>query len=109
MGKRDTMTITLDPKIEAPLREKAKREGQEPNDVANTLLAEVLMAEAREQEKITVGLREAMNLGPGKPLEQYLAEQRVKHGYPDTWPRRDLVKEIAPGVFVDNQQDENSR
>lgn len=101
------MTITLDPTIEAPLREKALREGQEPNEVANVLLAEVLKAEAKAHEEMTAALQKAMS-GQGKPIEQYLAEQRAKHGYADTWPQSDSVKEIAPGVFADNLQDENS-
>ena len=97
------MTITLDPDMEARLREKAMREGREPDVVAKMLLADVLDADAREHQESVAAIREALEAGPGKPIGQYLAEQRLKHGYPDTWPSRGVVKEITPGVFVDSE------
>ncbi len=97
------MTITLDPDMEARLREKALREGQEPDVVAKMLLADVLDADAREHQESVAAIREALESGPGKPIEQYIAEQRAKHGYPDSWPQRGVAKETAPGVFVDSE------
>ncbi len=97
------MTITLDQDTESMLREKALREGTEPDAVANMLLADVLEADAREYQQSVAAIREALESGPGKPIEQYIEEQRVKHGYPDAWPPRSAVKEITPGVFVDSE------
>jgi len=97
------MTITLDQDIESMLREKALREGAEPDDVARMLLADVLEAGAREHLQSVAAIREALELGHGKPIEQYIAEQRVKHGYPDAWPLRGIAKEITPGVFDDSE------
>jgi len=94
------MTITLDPDMEAMLRETALREGQEPDAIAKMLLA--LEADAREYRQSVAAIREALESGPGKPIEQYIAEQRVKHGYSDTWPLPSAAKEVAPGVFVDS-------
>ncbi len=94
------MTITLDPEMETMLREKARREGQEPQSVAKLLLASSLEADAQEYREAVEAIREALDSGPGKPIEQYIAEQRVKHGYSDDWPRRDTAKEVSPGVFV---------
>ncbi len=64
------------------------------------LLANSLEADAQEYQETVEAIREALASGPGKPIEQYIAEQRAKHGYPDDWPRRDAVKEVSPGVFV---------
>lgn len=97
------MTITIDPDMEARLREKALRDGREPDVVAKMLLADVLDADAREYKESVAAIRQALEAGTGKPIEQYIAEQRVKHGYPDTWPPRGVVKEVAPGVFVDSE------
>ncbi len=96
------MTITLDPEMEDSLREKAQREGRDPDAVAKMLLKDVLQAEARKYEESIAALQQALASERGKPMEQYLAEQRQKHGHSDTWPKQDVVKEIAPGVFVDN-------
>jgi len=95
------MTITLDPDMEARLREKALREGQEPDIVAKMLLADVLDADAREHQESVAIIREVLTSGSGKPIEQYNAEQRVKRGYPDSWPTQGVVTEVAPGEFVD--------
>lgn len=97
------MTITLDPDMEARLREKALREGQEPDVVAKMLLADVLDADTREYQESVAAVREALEAGTGKPIEQYIAEQRLKHGYPDSWPTQGVVTEVAPGVFVDSE------
>lgn len=100
------MTITLKPSTEAMLREKAQQSGQDLDTLADTLLADSLAAQAREDEETAVAVSKAMaaaEAGQEKPMAQYLAEQRAKHGYPDSWPQRGVVKETAPGVFVDNE------
>ncbi len=97
------MIITLDPEMETMLRKKARREGQEPQSVAKMLLTSSLEADAQEYRETVEALREALASGPGKPIEQYLAEQRVKHGYSDDWPQRGVASEVSPGVFVENE------
>jgi len=77
------MTITLDQDTASMLREKASREGAEPDAVARMLLADVLEADSREYQQSVAAIREALESGPGKQIEQYIAEQRVKHGYSD--------------------------
>ncbi len=86
------MTITLDPETETMLREKARREGQEPQSVAKMLLANSLEADAQEYRETVEAIRVALASGPGKPIEQYIAEQRAKHGYPDDWPTANLIQ-----------------
>lgn len=54
----------------------------------------------RRQSRLSAKPR---NPAPEKPIEQYIAEQRVKHGYPDVWPLTGSAKEITPGVFVDSE------
>ena len=95
------MTITLNPQIEAKLLEKARREGQDPSNLANDMLSDYLEAEAPDSQISTADVREAIRAERAKPMEQYIAEQRVKQGHASTWPPRDAVKETAPGVFVD--------
>ena len=96
------MTIILDPDTETMLRQTALREWQEPDVVAKILLTHALKADAGEYQQSVAASREALESGPGKQIEQYIAEQRVKHGYSDTWPSLSSVKEITPGVFVDS-------
>ena len=97
------MTITLKPQIEAKLLEKARREGQDPDALANDALMLFLEADAEEYRDTVEALRETINSGPGKPIEQYVAEQRVKHGYSDDWPQHGAATEVTPGVFVENK------
>ena len=91
------MTITLKPSTEALLLEKAQQEGQDPDTLANDVLAEYLAAEAPVS---AAEIRAAIQAERAKPIEQYIAEQRIKHGYSSDWPQRDAVHEIAPGEFV---------
>lgn len=91
------MTITLSPHIEARLLKKAQQEGQDPHTLANDVLADYLAAEAPVS---AADIRTAIQAERAKPIEQYVAEQRVKHGYSDDWPPRGVVQEIAPGEFV---------
>ena len=96
------MTITLKPSTEAMLLEKARQEGQDLDTLVDTLLAQTLEAQAREDEETAAAVSKAMaaaEAGREKPLAQYLAEQRVKRGLPDTWPSAKLI-ETEEGVVV---------
>ena len=91
------MTITLNPHIEAKLLEKARLKGQDPDTLANDVLADYLAAEVPVS---AAHIRAAIQAERAKPIEQYIAEQRVKHDYSSDWPPRGIVQETAPGEFV---------
>lgn len=90
------MTITLNPHIEARLLEKARLAGQDPDTLANDVLADYLAAEVPVS---AADIRAAIQAKRAKPIEQYIAEQRAKRGLPDTWPSAKLVESEA-GVVV---------
>src|ERR1041384_5646801 len=97
------MTITLKPETEAKLREKAEREGQDANELADALLAAALEWAAREYQEIVTAIQEGMDAaaeGREKHLEQYIAEQTAKRGLPESWPSRTSVTEIVSGITV---------
>lgn len=98
-----TITINLAPDTEAQLRETAAREGRDAEAIAASLLAETLAWKSRERAETVAALQEsfdAIAAGREKPLEQYIAQQRVQRGKPDAWPSSEGVTETAPGVFV---------
>ena len=90
------MTITLRPATEALLLEKARQEGQDPDALANDVLADYLAAEVSVS---AADIRTAIRTERAKPIEQYIAEQRVKHGYSDDWPPHGVVQETSLGTF----------
>jgi hypothetical protein len=84
------MTITLTPKIEARLREKAQREGSDINAVAEALILTALEWEAQERAEAVEAVRrseQAAIEGRERLLAEFLAEQRVKHGFDPGWPQ----------------------
>jgi hypothetical protein len=83
------MTIMLTPETEARLREKAAREGQPVDAVADALLAAALEWESQDRSEAIEGLRrgnQAVEEGRERTLSAFLAEQRAKHGFPPEWP-----------------------
>jgi predicted transcriptional regulator len=83
------MTITLTPETEARLREKAEREGQAIDTVADALIAAALEWEALERAEAIEGIRrgeQAAAEGRERPLAAFLADQRAKYGFPAHWP-----------------------
>jgi hypothetical protein len=83
------MTITLTPETEARLREKAAREGQDINAIADALLAAALEWESQDRMEAIEGIRrgdQAAAEERERPLAAFLVEQRVKHGFPSEWP-----------------------
>ena len=96
------MTITLKPKTEALLREKAQQDGQDLDTLVDMLLADRLEAQAREDEETGAAVSNAMaaaEAGREKPMAQYLAEQRLKRGLPNAWPSAKL-SETETGVVA---------
>ena len=70
--------------------------------LVDMLLADRLEAQAREDEETGAAVSNAMaaaEAGREKPLAQYLAEQRLKRGLPDSWPSTKLT-ETEDGVVV---------
>jgi predicted transcriptional regulator len=83
------MTITLSPEAEARLNEKARRDGQDINTVADALILAALDWEARDRAETIEGIRrgdQAAAEGRERPLAEFFAEQRAKYGFPASWP-----------------------
>src|SRR5713101_3530237 len=83
------MTITLTPGTEARLREKAAREGQDINAVADALLTAALEWESQDRMEAIEGMRrgdQAAADGRERPLAAFFAAQRAKYDFPAEWP-----------------------
>ena len=75
-----TLTITLE--TETMLREKAAREGQDVDVVADALLSQVLEWEARERNEVIAAVREGLEDSRQSrvtPLAAWDARMRAKH------------------------------
>jgi predicted transcriptional regulator len=83
------MTITISGELEARLREKAAREGQDPHVVAESILLSALDLEATDRAETVEGIRrglEASAAGQVTSLQQVIEEARERHGFPASWP-----------------------
>ncbi len=79
------MTLTITPKTETLLLERAEMEGQDVNALADSLLASVLRQEARDHAEMLEGIRrglEASDAGRVRPLSEFAAEMRAKYNLP---------------------------
>lgn len=79
------MTIVLTEQTETRLREKAEREGQDMNAIADALLANALNWDAREREEAAEGIRRGLEdfaAGRYSPASQVFADIRARHGIP---------------------------
>src|SRR5438445_13675044 len=93
------MTITLTPETEARLREKAEREGQDVDTVADALLTAALEWESQDRMEAIEGVQrgdQAAAEGRERPLAAFLAEQRAKHSFPAEWPNGS--EDHSPGI-----------
>lgn len=88
------MAITLTLQTEMRLREKAARDAQDASALAEALLSALLgdepevLAES-ETAAMWAGIRrgdQAAAEGRERPLSDFLAEQRAKHGFSPGWP-----------------------
>ena len=89
------MIVILTPQTEMRLREKAEREGQDVNTVADAIITATLEWEAREFEETVAGIQRGLQAaaeGRVKPLERVIAEARAKHGFPEQWPFGNTVR-----------------
>jgi predicted transcriptional regulator len=76
-----TITLNLEPGVEAYLREKAVREGQATEAVAQALLAWAMEREAQDQAETLEGVRrglEASDAGRVRPAADVFADMRAK-------------------------------
>ena len=80
-----SIAISLSPEIEALLREKAAREGQDISVVAAQLLTRILEWEARDSEEAIEGIQEGLNdfeLGQFRSFDKFAKSQRTKYSFP---------------------------
>lgn len=84
------MTITLTPETEMRLRERAKRDGRDANDLASALLAEALADDPDdltddETAQIRAGIRRGLadcEAGRAKPAAEWAAQVRREFSLP---------------------------
>ena len=79
------MTVTLTPETETRLRQKAERDGQDINAVADTMLAMVLEWEAEEYADMLKGIQRGLedsDIGRVRPFAEFAAEMRAKYDLP---------------------------
>ena len=76
-----TITLDLEPGVEAYLREKAVREGQATEAVAQALLAWAMAWEAQDQAEALEGVRRGLEAGEAgrvRPAADIFADMRAK-------------------------------
>jgi predicted transcriptional regulator len=74
-----TIVISLSPEVEARLREKAARQGQDVSLVAAELLTSVLEWEARDSEEAIEGIQRGLDdfeVGRFRSFDEFAEEQR---------------------------------
>jgi predicted transcriptional regulator len=74
-----TITVNLTPEAERILREKAQRQGEDPEAVAATVLAEALEWEAQDRAEAVEGMQRGLDdfeAGRYRPFSEFAAEQR---------------------------------
>lgn len=78
-----SLTITLDPAIEAQLRTKAEENGQDINTLATQLLTALLTWEHQETEAAIAGIQQGLDdfdAGKFRDFNDFVAEQQEKYG-----------------------------
>jgi predicted transcriptional regulator len=76
-----TFVVNLSPELEARLREKAVRQGQEIDTVASELLASILEEEAQDAAAVK-GIQQGLDdfsAGNFRSFDEYADEQRQKY------------------------------
>ncbi|RAM52992.1 MAG: hypothetical protein C6Y22_02520 [Hapalosiphonaceae cyanobacterium JJU2] len=80
-----TIVISLSPKVEAQLREKAARQGQDVNLVAAELLTNILEWEAQDSQEAIEGIQRGLDdfeAGRFRSFDEFAEEQRRKYNLP---------------------------
>lgn len=79
------IVVTLNPKLEALLRDKAARQGQDVGLVASELLARVLEWEEQDSEAAIKGIQQGLDdfeAGRFRSFQEFADEQRRKYNLP---------------------------
>ena len=80
-----TIIVTLSPELEAILRDKAARQGQDINLVASELLSYVLEWEVQDSQEAIKGIQQGLNdfeVGHFRCFQEFAEEQRRKYNLP---------------------------
>lgn len=76
------IVITLNPELEALLRDKAAQRGQDINFVASELLTSILLWEAQDSEATIKGIQQGLEdfeAGKFRSFQDFAEEQRHKY------------------------------
>lgn len=79
------IVVTLSPEVEARLREKAARQGQDISLVAAQMLASILEWEAQDSEEAVEGIQRGLDdfeAGRFRSFQEFAEEQRRKYNLP---------------------------
>ena len=80
-----SIVVTISPELEALLRDKAARQGQDINLVASALLASVLGWEVQDSEEAVKGIQQGLNdfeADRFRSFHEFAEEQRRKYNLP---------------------------
>lgn len=80
-----SIIISLPPEVEAQLREKAARQGQDVSLVAAELLSRILEWELQDFEEAIKGIQRGLDdfaAGRSRSFEEFAEEQRHKYNLP---------------------------
>jgi predicted transcriptional regulator len=79
------IVVTLSPKLENLLHDRAARQGQEVNFVASELLAAVLEWQEQDSKETIEGIQRGLDdfeVGRFRDFQEFAEEQRLKHDLP---------------------------
>lgn len=79
------IVVNLSPELEALLRDKALRQGQDVDLVASELLASILEWEEQDAAEAIKGIQQGLDdfeAGQFRSFQDFAAEQRNKHNLP---------------------------
>ena len=80
-----TIVISLSPEMEERLQEKAVQQGQDINQIATQLLADVLAWELEDSQEAIAGIQsglEDFEAGRFRSFDDFAQEQRQKYNLP---------------------------
>lgn len=80
-----SITISLNPELEARLREQATQQGQDISIVAAELLARILEWELQDSEETVTGIQHGLDdfkAGRSRSFQEFSEEQRRKYNLP---------------------------
>lgn len=81
-----TLTITLPPEAEQELRDRAAREGQDPETIAAAVLVEALEWTAQDSAEAIAGIQQGLDdfaAGRFRLFKEFAEERRRKYHLPE--------------------------